>query len=54
MPARRTANKDSERARHQVVNWRMSSAYAPRSAAVPGQESARYRAAPATQAAIVP
>ena len=30
MSARRTANKPRERARHQVVNWRRSSAYASR------------------------
>src|SRR5262249_62357497 len=28
MSARRTANKDRDRARHQLVNWRRSSAYA--------------------------
>src|SRR5262245_48040737 len=28
MSARRTANNDRERARHQVVNWRRSRAYA--------------------------
>src|SRR5208283_2537107 len=30
MSARRTANRGRERARHQVVNWRRSSAYASR------------------------
>src|SRR5262249_5845765 len=30
MSARRTANKDRDRARHQLVNWRRSSAYASR------------------------
>ena len=30
MPARRTANSARERARHQLVNWRRSSAYASR------------------------
>src|SRR6516165_8049705 len=30
MSARRTANKPRQRARHQVVNWRKSSAYASR------------------------
>src|SRR5262249_53936219 len=30
MSARRTANKFRERARHQVVNWRKSSAYSAR------------------------
>jgi hypothetical protein len=41
MSARRTANKPRQRARHQVVNWRKSSAYASR---VRARYPARYPA----------